>query len=76
MSSGFANNMSSSTGGLSKLWCDKCLSETLHLRGTCGCGAVHVTYPVNANITRLLREHIQLPGSRPMRKRWNGSVKP
>lgn len=66
---GFAYNMSSSTGGLSNLWCDKCREERLHRGTTCGhCGTVHKAYPVRG-LTQFLRNSINLPGSNSVRRK-------
>lgn len=64
-----ANTMSNSTGGISRLYCKKCGGETLHRCSTCNhCGTVHVAYPVRT-LTSFLRNSINLPGSRPVRRK-------
>jgi hypothetical protein len=72
--SGLANTMTNSTGGICRLWCEKCKAETQHKGATCGCGTVHRAYPVRT-LTQYLRNSINLPGSGPIRKRWNGSTR-
>jgi hypothetical protein len=42
--SGFCTN---ATGGLARLWCEKCAEECIHRGSTCiHCGSSHRFYPV------------------------------
>lgn len=67
--SGHANNMTNSIGGICRLYCEKCAEETLHRGSTCNyCKTVHVAYPCR-ELTQFLRNSINLPGSRPVRRR-------
>lgn len=66
--SGHANTMTNSTGGISRLHCASCDAETLHRSNRCSCGTVHVAYPVRT-LTSFLRNSINLPGSRPVRRK-------
>lgn len=52
----------------SRLWCERCQAETIHRSSKCSCGAVHRAYPVRT-LTQILRNSINLPGSRPVRRR-------
>lgn len=65
MSLGFANMLTNSTGGLSRLWCETCKQETLHQRGKCGCGTAHQVYPLG-RLAQHLRAHI---GHTPRRRK-------
>lgn len=46
---GFVTNL---TGGLARLWCDRCKEERIHKGHTCVCGATHKAYPVRSVYTR------------------------
>ena len=64
----FANNMTNSPGGISRVWCETCKTETLHKGAACGtCGTIHRAYPVR-DLAKMLRGSINHPSLPKKRK--------
>lgn len=61
--SGFCTNL---TGGLTRLWCEKCREECLHHGFLCiHCGSQHRAYPVQAMAGKWVTKSITIKRGRP-----------
>lgn len=68
MSQALASFVTNMTGGLSRLWCQKCKEESIHRAGVCiHCKTAHVAYPVKDLAAKWVSKSITI------RRMWNGA---